>query len=440
MSTQPMQAPTGQFLRFCQLIVIANSGNPTVTASSLGATDLGTVNGVQTFSTGVAETTSNGTSAIDLSNLRITFEVQQSDQNIPNTLRVRIYNVAPATRNKLLQLNPSTKPSAQMPPGAIPAGGVAALTQAGAVNGGNPPQQQHEYLYNQVQLTVGYRNGPKSLLFTGDIITYRFGKERNVDSYLELIAADGDSFYNQTVVSFTVPAGSTPAQQVGPLINAGGIDASQATTDLLNETGGIVKNIRGKVSFGLARLAMNNVARNLGTRWSIQNGVLTLVPITGYLPGTVININSSTGMIGTPEATDQGVIVRCYINPLIQIGQAVQLLTSDIQQTLVVQSELAGASITSNQFIATVPNNAPTALFRVIVAEHRATQGATTGIASSLAWLSIQARQSTQACKRGRRVVVRKPYLNGNTSGPAGPLFIGSGHPYDFSDGSGAKK
>jgi hypothetical protein len=72
-----------------------------------------------------------------------------------------------------------------------------------------------------------------------------------------------------------------------------------------------------------------------------------------------------------PAATDQGVIVRCYINPLIQIGQAVQLLASDIQQTLVVQSELSGASITSNQFIATVPNNAPTALFRVIVAEHR---------------------------------------------------------------------
>lgn len=370
MSTQPMQAPTGQFLRVCSLIVIANNGPATVTDSSLGATALGTVNGVTTFSTGVAETTSNGTSAIDLSNLRIEFEVGQNDTQIPNTLRVRIYNVAPGTQNKLLTLNPNTRPSAQLPPGAIPAGSVAALTQAGAVSNGNPPQQQHQYLYNQVQLTVGYQNGPKSLLFTGDIITYSFGKERNVDSFLELIAADGDSFHNQTVVSFTTPAGSTPKQQVDQLTDAGGINPSQATTDLLNQTGGIA-NIRGKVSFGLARLAMDRVSRNLGTRWSIQNGVLTLVPITGYLPGTIININSSTGMIGTPRATDQGVIVRCYINPLIQIGQAVQLLTSDIQQTLVVQSELAGASITSKQFIAAVPNNAPTALFRVIVAEHK---------------------------------------------------------------------
>jgi hypothetical protein len=318
MSAQPMQAPTGQFLRVASLIVIANNGPATVTDSSLGATDLGTVNGIQTFATGVQETSSNGTSAIDLSSLRIQFEVEQNDLEIPNTLRVRIYNVAPGTQNKLLTLTPNTRPSAQMPPGAIPAGGVAALTQAGALTNGNPPQQQHEYLYNQVQLTVGYQNGPKSLLFTSDL---------------------------------------TP---------------SQATTDILNSTGGLGKEaIRGKVSYGLARLAMSNIAKNLGTRWSIQNGVLTLVPITGYLPGTIININSSSGMIGTPEATEQGVIVRCYINPLIQIGQAVQLLTSDIQQTLVVQSELAGAKITSNQFFATVPNNAPTALFRVIVLSHR---------------------------------------------------------------------
>jgi hypothetical protein len=372
MSTQPMQAPTGNFLRVASLIVIANNGPATVTDSSLGATDLGTVNGIQTFATGVQETSSNGTSAIDLSSLRIQFEVEQNDLEIPNTLRVRIYNVAPGTQNKLLTLNPNTRPSAQMPPGAIPAGGVAALTQAGALTNGNPPQQQHEYLYNQVQLTVGYQNGPKSLLFTGDIITYKYGKEKNVDSYLELIAADGDSFHNQTVVSMSFPAGSTPAQQVGPLIQAGNLTPSQATTDILNSTGGLGKEaIRGKVSYGLARLALSSIAKNLGTRWSIQNGVLTLVPITGYLPGMIININSSSGMIGTPEATEQGVIVRCYINPLIQIGQAVQLLTSDIQQTLVVQSELAGAKITSNQFFATVPNNAPTALFRVIVLSHK---------------------------------------------------------------------
>jgi hypothetical protein len=372
MSTQPMQAPTGNFLRVASLLVIANNGPATVTDSSLGATSLGTVDGVTTFSTGVAETTSNGTSAIDLSNLRIQFEVGQNDTQIPNTLRVRIYNVAPGTQNKLLTLNPSTQPSVQMPAGAIPAGSVAALTQAGAVSNGNPPQQQHQYLYNQVQLTVGYQNSPKSLLFTGDIITYSYGKESNVDSFLELIAADGDSFHNQAVVSFSTPAGSTPQQQVDQLTAQGGISQSQGTISLLNQTGGLGKNaIRGKVSYGLSRLAMDRVSRNLGTRWSIQNGVLTMVPITGYLPGTVININSSTGMIGTPRVTEQGVIVRCYINPLIQIRQLVQLLTSDIQQTLVVKSELSGASITHDQFIATVPNNAPTALFAVIVVEHQ---------------------------------------------------------------------
>jgi hypothetical protein len=44
---------------------------------------------------------------------------------------------------------------------------------------------------------------------------------------------------------------------------------------------------------------------------------------------------------------------------------------SDIQQTLIVQSQTSGRLITAGQFIATVPNGAATALFRVIVVEHR---------------------------------------------------------------------
>jgi hypothetical protein len=370
MATQSTVPSGFQFLRVYQLLVLAN-GPSTTTASSLGTTDLGTVDGITTFSTGVQETTSNDTSAIDLSNLRIQFEVNQNDLQIPNTMRVRVYNVSAGTQNKLLALNPNFQSTVQMPPGAIPAGSVAALVQAGAVTGGNPPQQQKQYIYNKIQLSAGYQNGPLGVLFTGDIITYSFGKERNVDSFLEFLAADGDNFYNQTVVSSSLSAsGATPSQVVNQLVQAGGVTVSQQANDLLGGTGGAL-NARGKVIFGLGRLSMDKVARSLGVRWSIQNGALTLVPITGYLPGSIININSTTGMIGTPEATDQGVIVRCYINPLIRIGQAVQLLTSDIQQTLIVQGQTAGAAITTGQFIATVPSGSPTALFRVIVVEHR---------------------------------------------------------------------
>jgi hypothetical protein len=367
-----MATPAFQFIRVYQLLVLAN-GPSTTTATSLGVTDVTQPGGTFTLATGVAETTSNNTSAIDLSNLRIQFEVAANDLPIPNTMRVRVFNVAPNTQSQLLSTNLGFQPTVQMPPGAIAAGNVDALVQAGAVSNGNPPQQQKEYVYNKIQLSAGYLNGPMSLLFSGDIITFSFGKERNVDSYLEFIAADGDNFYNQTVVSTSLPApGGTSLQVVTQLTNAGGINISQQASDILNATGGIsLQNARGRVIWGLSRLTMDKVAKSLGVRWSIQNGSLALVPITGYLPGSIININSSTGMIGTPQATAQGVIVRCYVNPLIQIGQAVQLLASDIQQTLVVKSQLSGAAITTSQFIATVPSGANTALFRVIVVEHR---------------------------------------------------------------------
>jgi hypothetical protein len=367
-----MATPAFQFIRVYQLLVLAN-GPSTTTATSLGITNVEPTDGVTTFSTGVAETTSSNTSAIDLSNLRIQFEVSANDLPIPNTMRVRVFNVAPNTQSQLLSTNLGFQPTVQMPPGAIAAGNVDALVQAGAVSNGNPPQQQKQYIYNKIQLSAGYLNGPMSVLFVGDIITYSFGKERNVDSYLEFIAADGDNFYNQTVVSTSLPApGGTPLQVVTQLTNAGGVNISQQANDILNSTGGVnIQTVRGRVVYGLQRLTMDKVAKSLGVRWSIQNGALILVPITGYLTGSIININSTTGMIGTPQATDQGIIVRCYVNPLIQIGQAVQLLASDIQQTLIVQSQTSGRLITAGQFIATVPNGAATALFRVIVVEHR---------------------------------------------------------------------
>jgi hypothetical protein len=106
--------------------------------------------------------------------------------------------------------------------------------------------------------------------------------------------------------------------------------ATSAPGVFLNGTGGIApKNIRGKTAFGMSRLATADLAKRTNTRWSIQNGVLTLVPITGYLPGQAVQINSATGMIGTPEQTEGGIMIRCYLNPFINIGQLVQINNAD---------------------------------------------------------------------------------------------------------------
>jgi hypothetical protein len=127
----------------------------------------------------------------------------------------------------------------------------------------------------------------------------------------------------------TFPAGASDQQTLSALASSMGLPVAQSADGYV-ETGGTLP--RGKTLFGMARTHLAELAKRNDCRWSIQNGVVTLVPNTGYLPGTAVEINSGTGMMGTPEQTDNGIIVRCLLNPAIQIGQAVKINNRDVNQ------------------------------------------------------------------------------------------------------------
>jgi hypothetical protein len=216
--------------------------------------------------------------------------------------------------------------------------------------------------FDTVTLVAGYVNGNKGNIFQGDIKQIHFGRERNVDRFVEIRAGDGDQAYNFAVINQTFPAGTNDQQQLSAIASAMQLPVAQTAEGFMT-TGGILP--RGKTMFGMARLHMAELAKRNDCRWSIQNGVVTLVPNTGYLPGQAVEINSSTGMIGTPEQTDNGIIVRCLLNPAIQIGQAVKINNRDINQTTV-KSQF-WPSYTSQYYPATITNDG---LYRVLVAEH----------------------------------------------------------------------
>lgn len=253
--------------------------------------------------------------------LRFRFEVLASDTETPNTLVARAYNLAQDTVNSIIRE------------------------------------------YDTVTLVAGYVNGNKGNIFQGDIKQFYYGRERNVDSFLEIRAGDGDRAYNNAVINQTFPAGSNDKDELSAIAAAMGIPVAP-TVDGYLSFGGILP--RGKVRFGMARLHMAEIALKNNCRWSIQNGVITLVPNSGYLPGTAVEINSATGMIGTPEQTDNGIIVRCLLNPAIKIGQAVKINNRDINQTNL-RSHLAFPNYRSQYYPATVSNDG---LYRVLVAEH----------------------------------------------------------------------
>lgn len=245
---------------------------------------------------------STGTVGLNLSDFRFTFRTTNSDAQTPNTLYVRVYNLSPETVSKI-GTNTSTE-------------------------------------FSTITLQCGYENGNFGIIFQGTIKQTATGRERNVDSYLDIWAADGDLWINNAVVNLSLAAGQTPQQVIGAITGAASSNGTPPVK-FASDTSGLIEGAalgtanalsRGKVLFGMSRDYSRDWAEKYGFRWSIQNGEFVLVPIEGYRPGEAVVLSSTTGLIGVPEATDGGVRVRALLNPLIRIGCLVQIAKSDINQ------------------------------------------------------------------------------------------------------------
>jgi len=265
---------------------------------------------------------SNGRSSIDVSQQRFRFEVRAADNETPNTAVIRVFNLSQTTAKSIIAE------------------------------------------YDTVTLNAGYQFGNFGAIFQGDIKQFRRGRERNVDNYLDILAADGDEAYNFGVVNKSFAAGASDDQLLSTLLDSMGLKKDASVDQIMASTGGVI-HPRGKVLFGMARLYMGDVAKNAQSRWSIQNGKVTLVPFTGYLPGEAVVINTASGMIGTPEQTDSGISVRCYLNPLIKIGRRIHIDNKDINQAVVRQQSFP--KYKSQFYPANLANDG---IYRVLAAEH----------------------------------------------------------------------
>lgn len=263
-----------------------------------------------------------GNQGLDLSQMRFTFRTTNNDADAPNTCRVRVYNLSEKTLNQ-------------------------SLSQ-----------------YDRMILEVGYLNN-HAQIFDGTIRQFRFGNETNVDSFLEIMAADNDIGYNSGIINKTFAPGTSPQQEMEAYAASMGAVVDPSATQYVNATGGVMINPRGKVAYGMARSYMRDFANTFNARWSISNGVLYLIPLTGYLQGDIVKINSLTGMIGVPEATETGILVKVLINPLIKIGNSIQINNRDITKSQIRDQFFPGYKDAT--FIA---NTSRDGFYRVLVAEH----------------------------------------------------------------------
>ncbi len=222
----------------------------------------------------------------DFSELRFKFSISRGDIQTPNSADIRIYNLSEQTAQAV----------------------------------------QKEF--TRVILQAGYE-GNFGVIFDGQIKQVRRGRETQTDTYLDITAADGDSAYNFAFSSTSLAAGSTPIDHFNVLSNdMGKYGVSEGYTPELQGN----PLPRGKVFYGMSRDIMRSVAKNTDCSWSIQDGKLTMIPLTAYAPGDIPVLTSATGVIGLPEQTQNGIRLKILLNPNIKIGQAVKLDNASIQR------------------------------------------------------------------------------------------------------------
>lgn len=258
--------------------------------------------------------------ALDLSELRIKFAVKRSAGMTPNTADIRVYNVEEQTAIKI------------------------------------------RAEFKTVILQAGYQ-GNFGVIFQGNIKQVIIGRESGTDTFIDIIAGDGDRAYNYAVVNETLAKGSSQSDQINSAIKA---------MSKLNVTKGFVSETptqtlaRGKVLYGQAKNILKNCANSSNADWSIQNEQVNFLHTRAFLPNEAVVLTSTTGLIGTPQQTNEGVNCKCLINPLIKIGARIKIDNKSIERLKI------NLSITDPKQIA---NSIPAPLtadgvYYVLVVEH----------------------------------------------------------------------
>jgi hypothetical protein len=269
-----------------------------------------------------------GNSVLDLSEMQLQFRVNAADTQTPNTAFIRVLNLSADTA-KLVKNEFST-----------------------------------------VLLQAGYQAGNFGVIFDGSIIEVRKGRINPTDTFVDIFASDGDVLYNFGLVNFSLSRG-TQRKEVIDKVVAGFNDArltlagpSSGDTVSYAPKGVILGATlpRGKAQFGMARDTMRDLARTAGTTWTLEGSHLVETPLTAYRPGDAVDINSNTGMLGIPEQTENGIIVRMLLNPLLQIGGRVHINNSDI---------IPGAVDLQYKALNNFASISADGFYKILVAEHR---------------------------------------------------------------------
>ncbi len=224
--------------------------------------------------------------ALDVSQLRCTFMVEKSMAEEPNLSHVTIYNLSAETENSII------------------------------VSG------------NDIVIEAGYEGEQYGMIFRGNVVQPIRSKEEGVTYALQLISQDGDKFLNGGVISTSFRKGQTQRSIANELTSK----ASNPTqTGAISSSLDNVKLARGKVVFGLSRDYLRQISRSQDATFYVNDGVVNIVKATDLPAGQILSLGPDSGLIGTPEQTENGIKGKCLLNPRINLNTFIHIDNSIIR-------------------------------------------------------------------------------------------------------------
>ena len=192
----------------------------------------------------------------------------------------------------------------------------------------------------RVTIEAGYENGQYGKIFDGDVFQPLWEREQVTDYKLTLHCFDGDSQLNNNFIGMTVQASHDQRTDLLAIMeNARNTFGSgQISSDISS-----IKMPRGRVFFGMPKTHFRQIARANNAQWSYQDRQLMMSKLTDVPQGEALVISPSSGLIGSPQQTQDGVQFRTLLNPAVSVqfpAMQVKLDMASIRQEKILIGQL----------------------------------------------------------------------------------------------------
>ncbi len=152
---------------------------------------------------------------------------------------------------------------------------------------------------------------------TSIILEAGYAGRTEVISKAEL--ADGGHRYRNSRINKGIPPGAKTKQVIDELVKSIGL--TQGAIIGVPST----QYPNGITLHGMSRDRLDEVCKKNGLQWSIQDGVLQIVPEKKTTFDSVLVISPDSGLIGSPNKTKRGVEFKTLLMPLLKPGRRVKL-------------------------------------------------------------------------------------------------------------------